>query len=439
MSMPTKTATLAAPIVLAAVLVAACGEPRRETGELTAPSIWRGHPENRLTSEEIDAEIAVKDDRVQRFLRDRQLAGILLTQVRNVRWMTAGVANTQIVLNKDVGAASLLILDDGGKYLICNGSEAGRLMDEELGRLGYRLEVYPWYAANPVRDVRGEIIARLAQGGRVASDVPFPGTEPLDEAFKRLRYTLTDGEIKRYRWLGRQTAEAVAAVCRRLRPGMNEYAIEAMTAAELRARGILPTVLLVGVDERIARYRHCLPAGAVLERYAMVNVVAEKWGMPVAVTRFVHFGPLDEELESKLLTTAIVNAHYLHATRPGKATAEIFEEARGWYAEAGYPDEWQLHHQGGAIGYDDREYVIYPDIAETVRERQAFAWNPTITGAKIEDTILVHADRVEVVTVNENWPLIHVTLDGVTYPQPGILIKDPAGTRELETPDVAWP
>jgi antitoxin VapB len=215
----------------------------------------------------------------------------------------------------------------------------------------------------------------------------------------------------------------VEAVCRRLEPGQDEFAIEAMAAAELRSRGILPTVLLVAVDERIGKYRHALPAGAALQKYAMVNVVAEKWGMPVAVTRFVHFGPLPEDLRRRLEQTARVNARFQAATVPGKACAEIFEECKAWYAEAGYPGEWQKHHQGGAIGYDDREYVIYPGIREAVQERQPFAWNPTITGAKVEDTIVAFADRVEVVTRTKDWPVIRVELNGKTYAQPAILMK----------------
>ncbi len=385
--------------------------------------IWRGEAPPQASPAALQAEIAEKVGRLQRFMAAEELDGVLLTQVRNVCWLTAGRADTQIVLNKDVGAASLLVLKDGSKHLLCNGSEAGRLMDESLAGLGYTLHLFPWYEANPVKDVRGDVLRGIAGPGRIGSDAPFPGTVPLPDLFRRLRYRFTDGELERYRWLGAQAAEAVEAVCRRLAPGQDEFAIEAMAAAELRSRGILPTVLLIAVDERIARYRHALPAGAVLKKYAMVNVVAEKWGMPVAVTRFVHFGPLPEDLQNRLEKTARVNARFEAATVPGKSCAAIFEECKAWYAEAGFPDEWRKHHQGGAIGYDDREYVIYPGIQETVQERQPFAWNPTITGAKVEDTIVAFSDHIEVVTKTKDWPVIRVELDGKIYEQPAILVK----------------
>ncbi len=384
---------------------------------------WTGNPAVVNTDEEIRAEIGEKDARIAAYLERQHLDGILLTQVRNVYWITAGTANTQIVLNKDVGAASLLILRGGKKYVICSGSEGPRLMDESLGKLGYTLLQYPWYEANPVTDVREKVLRSVAGNGTIGSDATFPGTVAIGDRFKELRYSFTDGELKRYRWLGKQTTEAVAEVCRAIEPGMSEFEIEALTSDALRARGIMPTVLLIGADERIAKYRHALPAGAILKNYAMVNVVAEKWGMPVAVTRFVHFGPLPDELATKVRKSAEVMAHYEEATVPGAFCASIFEKCKQWYADAGYEGKWMKHHQGGAIGYDDREYVIYPGIAEVVQDRQPFAWNPTITGAKVEDTMIAFKDHCEVVTISDGWPMIDVTLNGKSYPQPGILVR----------------
>lgn len=384
---------------------------------------WKDHPQMLLSDEEVKSEISQKMVRVKIFLKAHRLDGILLTQVRNVYWITAGLANNQIVLNKDVGAASLLIMNDGSKYVICNGSEAGRLMDEVLGKLGYELKQYNWFETNKERDVRGEIIKEASRGGRIGSDIDYPNTVFVGENFRKLRYSLTETEIKRYRWLGRQTTEAVEEVCRNVKQGMNEFQIEAITASSLRSRGIMPTVLLIAVDDRIFKYRHALAGGALLQHYAMINVVAEKWGMPIAVTRFVHFGPLPAELETKLQKTARVNAQFESATVPGTSCADIFERCKLWYAEAGYPDEWKKHHQGGAIGYDDREFVIYPGIQETVQENQAFAWNPTITGAKVEDTMIAFKDRIEVFTKSDNWPMIKIEINGKIYEQPGILIR----------------
>ena len=56
---------------------------------------------------------------------------------------------------------------------------------------------------------------------------------------------------------------------------------------------------------------------------------------------------------------------------------------------------------------------------------QAFAWNPSITGTKTEDTALVDGDRLEVLTAcSSSWPTIPVAARGTpTYKRPGILVR----------------
>ncbi len=413
-------------IILAGLFLFSCTKPVPEKSEQKKMELKSARDFN------YKMEIEEKLLRVNTFLNENKLDGILLTQVRNVYWITAGLSNNQIVLNKDVGAASLLITKDGGKYLLCSGAEAQRMMDEALKELGYKLIRYNWYEANPVKDVRGELIKQF---GKIGSDTDYPGTVNIADKFKPLRYSMNSYELVRYSYVARQSTEAVAEVCRKIKPGMNEFEIETITANALRDRQILPTVLLTAVDERIYKYRHALPGGAVLQKYAMINICAEKWGMPIAVTRFVHFGPLPEDLKTKLEKTAVVNARYQEFTRPGIPASEIFERMKEWYASVGYENEWMLHHQGGAIGYDDREWVIYPGIKDVVLENQAFAWNPTITGAKVEETIIVNSDGYEVFTTSSNWPMIIVNLNGKKYPQPSILIRDNESYGLVHTED----
>jgi Xaa-Pro dipeptidase len=74
-------------------------------------------------------------------------------------------------------------------------------------------------------------------------------------------------------------------------------------------------------------------------------------------------------------------------------------------AVQGYADEWQRHHQGGPAGYEPREYVATPETLDPVGVGQVFAWNPSITGTKSEDTILVGEDGNEILTQIAGWPL----------------------------------
>ncbi|MCP2521112.1 M24 family metallopeptidase, partial [SCandidatus Aminicenantes bacterium Aminicenantia_JdfR_composite] len=258
---------------------------------------------------------------------------------------------------------------------------------------------------------------------KIGSDIPFPGTVLVANEFSKIRYQLTDCEIKKYRWLGFQCAQAVKEVCYKIKPGMSEKQIEALTSDALMRRGIRPTVILIGTDERIYNYRHATPTEKKLKKYAMINICAEKWGLVIAMTRLVHFGPLPKDLKKKMQSVARVDSTYLSMTRPGMPAFKILEAGQKAYEAEGYKDEWKAHHQGGAIGYLEREWIVYPGLKEKVRERQAFAWNPTIRGTKCEDTIICFKDRIEILTEIKDWPKIRVTIDGKTFYRPGILIR----------------
>jgi hypothetical protein len=44
------------------------------------------------------------------------------------------------------------------------------------------------------------------------------------------------------------------------------------------------------------------------------------------------------------------------------------------------------------------------NLNSAVEVHQAFAWNPTVAGAKSEDTILAANDGPEILTVDACWP-----------------------------------
>jgi antitoxin VapB len=123
-----------------------------------------------------------------------------------------------------------------------------------------------------------------------------------------------------------------------------------------------------------------------------------------------------------MVSTARVNATLLSATRPGTVGADLYKFAARTYANEGFAGEEHLHHQGGACGYRTRDWVVHPASSEVVQDSQAFAWNPSITGAKVEETSIAFTDRTEVITSTPTWPQIPVLLDGLEYLSPDVLI-----------------
>lgn len=367
------------------------------------------------------AEVAEKVRRVCAFLEKEKLSGVLLGHVRNFAWLTGG-GDSHIVLGSPAGAASLLVLADGRKFLISPNNESLRLMNEEVAGLGFEMREYKWYEDKLPIDRKLQLVRELARGA-VASDLPYADLRVVEKEIAALRVPLMESEIRRLRWLGRETTEAVAQVARDISPGMSERQMEAMTADALLRRGLRPTVLLMGADERIRQYRHATPNDAKIKRYAMINVCAERWGLTIAVTRFVHFGPLPKELAERAAAVARVDATYLAHTVAGASADEILKAAARSYEKEGVPGEWEKHHQGGAIGYMERDWVTFPGLAETVHVNQAFAWNPTITGTKSEDTVLVSEKGLGVLTVSKDWPVIEVEVEGKTWKRPAILVR----------------
>ena len=381
-----------------------------------------------VTAEELSAEINTKMARVNAFLDQQGLAGILIARVDNFSWATAGLADNHIVITSEIGAASLLLMRDGHRYVIGERGELSRLTHEGLPGLGYEPRDYLWYEEKSTPDRKQEIVRQLADGRPLGSDTPYAGLKLVAEEFAPLRYQLTDSEIAKYRWVGRAASEAVSAACRKLRPGMSERQIEALASDELMKRNLRPTVLLMGVDRRVFDYYHHTPTDLKLKRYAIVNVCARRWGLVVSVARFVHFGPVDAELRRKEQAAMKIGAEYEAHSHPGVTAGQMLEMAKVWFQDEGFPGDWQQHHQGGAIGYAEREWLAFPGSPDVIHDRQAFAWNPIIHGALSFDTILVDHDHVENLTRTPDWPTTPIMIEGATYLMPAILVRQGKST-----------
>jgi antitoxin VapB len=65
--------------------------------------------------------------------------------------------------------------------------------------------------------------------------------------------------------------------------------------------------------------------------------------------------------------------------------------------------------------------VATPTTTEPVAIGQVYAWNPSITGAKSEDTILVGPSSNEVLTAMPDWPMLKVEVNGLNIERPAIL------------------
>lgn len=205
-----------------------------------------------------------------------------------------------------------------------------------------------------------------------------------------------------------------------IQPGMTEYAVAGLLAQASLARGGNAVVNLVASDERIDRYRHPLPTSKQVERYVMVVLCLRYHGLIAAVTRLVHFGPISAVRAAKAQIVARVDAKMILGTRAGTTMGDMYTLTEQAYQE-GYTSAIDEHHQGGSIAYLPREILAQPHETTVLAEHQAFAWNPSISGAKSEDTIVLGAASPEIVTQTPGWPMAPVTVGGQVVQRPAIL------------------
>jgi Xaa-Pro dipeptidase len=365
-------------------------------------------------------EVADRLEKVRNLMIEKELDVVILRKRRSFSWLTGGRAN-DIVQTVEEGVADLVIFPERA-VCVTTQMEAARIREEELDGLGFEFVTLEWTEGTE------QALAALCEGRRVGADV-LPAALGLDhgvyigQALARLAYVLTPPEQDRYRELCQMAAQAVESTCREIEPGMTEYEIAAHAASKVIAFGAWIQVLLVAADERIYNYRHPIPTDKKLQRYAMLVLCAEKWGLVANVTRFVHFGPLPKEVAENRFKLARIDAVMNHATRPGVPIREVFQKGIEAYEQAGYPEDWRYLHQGGPTGYASREFLATLESEGDVQLYQAFAWNPSIRGIKSEDTILVKQDSNEFLTYTGDWPALRVELDSRWYHRPDILIR----------------
>lgn len=347
------------------------------------------------------------------------LGGVLLAAQHNFAWLTAGGASG-VDTSREPGACTLLVRGDGKRFALASRIEMARMLAEEITADEFEPVEFGWEEEKSSPAFLAERARALLDGGALGSDLALSGAGVVEGAIARCRYRLTESEAERFRALGRDAGEAIGELVRKLEPGETEKEVARRADDALAARGIHTVVTLVAADERLQKFRHPVPTERRWERALMVVTCARRAGLIASLTRIVCAGGVPEEMRRRTAAAARVNARLLAATRPGAVGSELYSVAARAYAEEGFEGEQHLHHQGGAAGYRSREWVAHPACAETVQLGQAFAWNPSITGTKVEETCITTADGVEVLTTSPAWPQISVEVEGREYPSPDV-------------------
>ncbi|MDS0222597.1 M24 family metallopeptidase [Haloarcula sp. S1AR25-5A] len=343
-------------------------------------------------------------DRLDQYLQTAELEAVWFARPNSFAWLTGGGDNV-VDREGEVGVAAAGY--DGDEIrVVTDNIEAPRLLEEELDGT-VDIETFDWHAES----LSGAVAE--ASPTPAAADFDVAGFESVDAT--QLRQPLTDAQIEQYRELGRDTAEAVETVARNVEPSHTELDVTAGLRRELESQDIATPVVLVGSAERAQSYRHYTSTDTELGDYALMSVTAQRNGLHVSTTRSVAFDPPEWFAERTRKATR-VETSALAATRAvgreGGTAGDVFAAIQDAYAEVGWEGEWRNHHQGGAAGFAGREWIATPGHEAEVVLPQGYAWNPTIEGAKSEDTHLVSESEVELLSTTGDWPTETVSAVG---------------------------
>lgn len=359
-------------------------------------------------------EICEKLERVRTLMKKETVDGIFLTTRQNVTWVTGG-RTVYVDINSESATTHILIMAEKA-YAVCNSSERYRFLDEENVDDTFELITYDWF------ENEKEALMPYVGNGKILCDTNHYGFEESGGKIQKLRYILTEDEMSRMKEIGKESAMILENTMRTIKPGETEFEVAARITGRLMEKGYLVPVCLVGSDERIFKYRHPVPTFKKIDNSAMIAICAQKYGLTSSISRIVSFVPLPREMKDKYEALLQIDATYILNTLPGTSSIDILKKAYAKYKEFGYEKDFHLHHQGGALGYLTRDYCANFQTTEVVFDHQAFSWNPTIAGVKLEDTLVVEGNQQTIVTYTGGWVYREVDLDGNIIFRPDILV-----------------
>jgi len=359
-------------------------------------------------------DVAIKQARVAEFLEDEGYDGVLLGRQDSFAWFTAG-GDSGAGVSSHAGVVSLYITRDQ-RCVLANNAHSGRIFEEEIAGLGFQLKECRW------DDAPDRLVGDICRGRKVASDTGVAGTTNELEKLRRLRVNLTELERQRYRELGRAVAHAVEATCRNTRPGATEHEVAGELSHRLVRHGIAPVELYVAGEGRSEQFRLAPHKAHPVRERLTITACGRRHGLCASVSRTVCFGQMDPALVTQYQLCCMIDATYIYFSQHDEPAADVIKRARRIYEKSGSPHEWLLAPQGGVTGYSPCELMLQPNSPFRFRAGMAVAWTPSVGMARTGDTVLLHENGFEILTIPQQWPTLTISVKGFEVDRPAALI-----------------
>lgn len=354
--------------------------------------------------------LKTRTNRLKRFFDEYSLTALLLTDLRNIRYL-CGFS----------GSEGVLLVSRDNAWFLCDSRYTAQAAEEVQGA-----EVRECGA------VRIDTVASLANEYRL-NRIGFEAAHTTVSAFRRMSERLSGielveigsgldeirickdhAEIEQLKSVASLSSLALTSVLSDIKPGVREVEIALALELEMRRRGAEGKAFdfIVASGERGAMPHGrasdkliqsgelvTIDFGALKDGYHSDETVTVACGKPGIRAREIH--------------AIVKSAHDLaiDAVRPGISCKDLDEVARSYIRDNGYGDYFG-HGLGHGIGMEIHEMpTLSPRSSAVLEEGMAVTIEPGIYipgfgGVRIEDTVIVTGGGCEVITSADKQLLI---------------------------------
>lgn len=348
--------------------------------------------------------------RLDRFFEDHLLNAVLITDLRNIRYL-CGFSGTE---------GALLISRDHSWFL-CDSRYTSQALEEVKG-----VEI------RECAPVRIDTVASLAQENGLVR-IGFEAAHTTVSAFRRMTEKLAgielveldskldeirickdEAEIEQLRSVATLSSQSLAAILENIKPGVREIDVALALELEMRRRGADGKAFdfIVASGERGAM-PHGRASDKIIQSGELVTIDfgALKDGYHSDETVTVACGK--PTIRAQEIHAIVRKAHDLAimAVKPGISSKELDEVARSYIRDSGYGDYFG-HGLGHGIGLEIHEMpTLSPRSTSVLEEGMVITIEPGIYipgfgGVRIEDTVVVVADGCLVLTSADKQLLV---------------------------------
>jgi Xaa-Pro dipeptidase len=360
------------------------------------------------------SDVDAKQILIAALLKEANVDGLLVLHPENFAWLTSGGAARGVI---DTDALPALYYSAEGRWLVSSNHDTQRIFDEEIDGLGFQLKEWAWHLG------RGQLLADLTQGRKVACDSPLEGCPDVGARLAEARRAMTEYERACYRALGQLVSHALEATGRSFRQGDSEREIAGQLAHRLIHRGATPISISVAADGRSRNYRQPAYTATAVRNACVIRVTARKYGLCATASRSICFGQPDPAFRKEHDAAAKVCATYIASSWPDAVPRQILAGGQRIYKLVGAESDWYLAPQGFITGRACVEKPIMPKDESLLASNWAITWQASIGAAVSCDTFLVSEEGARAITGAESWPLKRIRTQGAEFVRPDLLVR----------------